>query len=156
MTSTAFAPTLEPAKVFSPEWAAGFIDGEGCIHIAKQTYPSEAGRKPIYRLRVCVSQNNREVLEHLLNGLGVHGNIYRVRRNLGQNRQSYNLVYDGRYALELLARIGRYLVRKLPEAQVAWSYWHWGAGGKRFGGKGVPADVVEFRERCYRKLQRMK
>lgn len=156
MTSPAFATTLEPSNVFSPEWAAGFIDGEGCIHIAKQTFPARTGRKPIYRLRVCISQNNREVLERILGGLGVHGNIYRVRRNLGQNRQNYSLVYDGRYALELLARVGRFLVRKFPEAQVAWNYWHQGAGGTRFGGKGVPADVVAFRERCYRKLQRMK
>lgn len=60
------------------------------------------------------------------------------------------------FALNCSPVSGATLCASCREAQVAWSYWHWGAGGTRFGGNGVPADVVEFRERCYRKLQRMK
>jgi hypothetical protein len=145
---------MAPRK--SVEWAAGFLDGEGCIHIVKQTYPASTGRKLIYRLRVCITQNNREVLEHFLDCLGVHGKIYRVRRTLGQNRQTYQLVYDGRFAIAMIGLVGPHLVRKLPEASVAWRYWVEGGGGRRFGRYGVPPDILDFRERCFRKLRRLK
>ena len=147
-------PSTKPR--FSVEWAAGFLDGEGCIHIAKQTFPARTGRKAIYRLRVCISQNNREVLEHFQEALGVHANLYRVARTPGQNRQNYQLVYDGRFALALIASVGPHLVRKRPEADVAMAYWFDGAGGVRFGCKGVPPEILSIRERCYRKLQRLK
>ena len=39
---------------FSLEWAAGFADGEACLHIAKQTYRSV--RSDTYRLSVRITQ----------------------------------------------------------------------------------------------------
>jgi hypothetical protein len=156
VATNAYSGSLWPNASPSVEWAAGFLDGEGCIHIAKQTFPAASRRKPIYRLRVCVTQNNREVLEHFRETLGVHGNLYRVARTAGQNRQNYVLIYDGRFALALISSVGPHLVRKRPEADVAMLYWFSGAGGVRFGSKGVPPDVLAIRERCYRKLQRLK
>lgn len=137
-------------------WAAGFLDGEGCIHIAKQTYPAESGRCPVYRLRVSITQNDLEALEVFRDRVGVHANLYRVARTLEHNRQNYQLIYDGRYALALLNSVTPYLVRKRAEALVAMKYWSEGQVGKRFGPRGLPAEVTEIRERCYRKLQRMK
>lgn len=141
---------------FSNAWAAGFADGEGCIHIARQTYKPGAGRSATYRLRFCITQNNREVLEHFLKGLGIHGRIYATRRTAGQNRQGYTLNYDGRHALALISKLALLLVRKRAEAHVALRFWHEGQAGTRFGKKGLPPEVLRFREWCYRKLQRLK
>ena len=151
-----YSASLSPQDPYAVAWAAGFLDGEGCIHIAKQTYPAETGRNPVYRLRICITQNNLEALEVFRERVGVHANLYRVARTLGQNRQNYQLVYDGRYALALLNSVAPHLVRKRAEAMVAMAYWAEGQVGKRFGSKGLPAEVTEIRERSYRKLQKLK
>ena len=40
-------------------WAAGIMDGEGCIHIARQKFGKNSGRRPVYRLRVQIAQTSR-------------------------------------------------------------------------------------------------
>ena len=71
-----FSTSYSLAQAVALAWAAGFTDGEGCIHISKQLQP---GRKsPTYRPRLDVSQNNREVLvrlreDHRRGRRSVHG-----------------------------------------------------------------------------------
>ena len=48
-------------------WAAGFVDGEGCIRIAKRKNPSN----PVYSLEITISQNCIETLEHFKEVLGI-------------------------------------------------------------------------------------
>lgn len=38
-------------------WAAGILDGEGCISITRQTW-GETGRRPNFRMRVDIAQND--------------------------------------------------------------------------------------------------
>lgn len=144
-----------PSPAFNLHWAAGFADGEGCIHVAKQRYKDPA-RKTTYRLRLCIEQNNREVLAHFLNGLGVHGVIYDKKRLLGHNRQVYRLNYDGKHALQVIAALLPMLVRKRLEAQVALDFWTQGKASKRFGRRGLPAAIAAIRERLYLKLRKLK
>ena len=67
MTSTSLA-----LPSFDLNWASGFADGESCIHIAKQTY-KDLRRKATYRLRMCIEQNDLQVLEHFLRGMKALG-----------------------------------------------------------------------------------
>lgn len=127
--------TLATPLHFSDAWAAGFADGEGCIHIARQTYKPDAGRSTTYRLRFCITQNNREVLEHFLKGLGIHGRIYATRRTAGQNRQAYTLNYDGRHALALVSKLALLLVRERAEANVPCGFGTKDWPGRALGGK---------------------
>ncbi len=75
-----FSTSYSLAQAVALAWAAGFTDGEGCIHISKQLQP---GRKsPTYRPRLDVSQNNREVLVRLREIIGEdagckHGELQR-------------------------------------------------------------------------------
>lgn len=144
-----------PSPAFNLHWAAGFADGESCIHVAKQRY-KDAGRKTTYRLRLCIEQNDRQVLAHFLNGLGVHGVIYDKKRLIGHNRQVYRLNYDGKHALQAIAVLLPMLVRKRAEAQVALDFWTQGKGGERFGRRGLPASIAAIRERLYQKLRKLK
>jgi hypothetical protein len=139
-------------------WAAGFIDGEGCIHIMKQKYFSgERGEvKYSHILRVNIAQNNLEVLEHLREVLGLHANIHKLKRTIGTNRQGYTLNYGSSHAYELVKLIKPYLVRKLPEAEAALAFWKEGKLDMRTGRKSLPQKIWDIRERWYRKLQRMK
>jgi hypothetical protein len=141
--------------VFSYAWASGFADGEACFHIAKQRYKDPA-RKTTYRLRLCIEQNDFEVLEHFRVGLGVHGVIYDKKREISHNKQVYRLNYDGKHALQAIAALLPMLVRKRAEAQVAVAFWTQGMAGSRFGRNGLPAGIAAIRERFYWKLRKLK
>ena len=58
-------PPLVPVPVIpnlDHAWAAGFIDGEGCVRIAKHSAKDRVN--PIYNLHLAISQNRRDTLEH--------------------------------------------------------------------------------------------
>jgi hypothetical protein len=140
---------------FSLAWAAGFADGEGCIHVARQIY-RDPRRRPTYRLRFSIAQNNREVLEHFQRGLDIAaGALYASRRVVAHNRQMYTLNYDGRHAMLVILLLLPHLVRKRPEAEAATAFWIEGRCGLRPGGV-LPADVLAARARLYRKLRNLK
>ena len=141
-------------QAFSIEWAAGFLDGEGCIHIARQTYRGK--RRCTHVLRVYVVQANLEVLEHFRDGVGIDVRIYKVRRLTAHNKQVYTLNFQGKKALALIALLAPHLVRKREEAQVAMTYWVEGRVGFRPGPKGLPPELVAIRERLYLKLRSLK
>ncbi|WP_273150776.1 LAGLIDADG family homing endonuclease [Methylophaga thiooxydans] len=139
-------------------WAAGFIDGEGCIHIMKQKFNSGKNGEIKYShiLRVHIAQNNLEVLEYLREVLGLHGNIHKLRRTIDTNRQGYTLNYSSSHAFELVKLIKPYLIRKLPEAEAVVAFWKEGKLDMRTGRKSLPQKIWGIRERWYRKLKRMK
>ena len=60
-------------------WAAGMVDGDGCFHIAKQTFKSPArAHQPCYRARVTVSQSEKAVLERVQGILGQGGKLIAI------------------------------------------------------------------------------
>lgn len=165
-TDTAHPASLPAAKTragrrrranppFSLEWAAGFADGEGCICIVKQRY-DDPKRKLTYRLSFSISQNDRQVLEHFYEGLGIRGGIFDVGRIVQHNRQVYTLNYTGVNALKAIAMLQPHLIRKRLEAQTAVDYWQQGQGGKRPGRLGWPSAVIAIRERFYKKMKSLK
>lgn len=140
---------------FTLEWAAGFVDGEGCISIIKQRY-KDPTRKFTYRLCLSIQQNNLEVLEHLRDGLRITTGIYKVKRLPQHNRQIYTLNFTGKGALAVIIALYPYLVRKQPEAQTAMDYWRHGQCGKHPGPRGWSASVNAFRESCFKKMKALK
>ena len=134
-------------------WAAGMLDGDGCIAVIKQPFRN---RRPIYRLIVSIVQNCRQTLEHFRRCVGVDGVIYDVKRKLEHNKQVYTLNYSGPKALLVIQRLRAYLVRKRLEALVAISFCLNGQISRRFGPHGVPADVEAVRVAHYLKLRALK
>jgi hypothetical protein len=145
---------LELQNKINLAWAAGFIDGEGCIHIIRQPYGKD--RKINYRLRMHIAQANLEVLELLKEFIGVHGVIHKLRRGLSTNKQVYALHYDGRHALDAIERVKPYLIRKLYEAKAAKLFWEEGKLDLRTGRKPVPEDLMNIREKWCMKMQKLK
>jgi hypothetical protein len=135
-------------------WAAGFVDGEGCIHLAK--VKRTCGHLINYRLRLTVSQNCLTTLEHLKGLLGVAGYLTKTRRRLQHNKQIYSLIYDGRHAHDVIASLAPYLVRKRLEAQIALDFYTHGQPSLHPGPKGTPKAIWDYRRRCYDKLRRLK
>jgi hypothetical protein len=137
----------------SLSWAAGMLDGDGCVAIVKQTYPNRAST---YRLVVQVTQNCLQTLKHFRVCVGVPAPIHEVKRRIGHNRQVYALMYSGPKAVLVLQRLAAHLVRKRPEAEVALSFIEKGQVGRRFGGKGVPPAIEQIRISHYNKLRALK
>ena len=118
-------------------WAAGFLDGEGCIHISKQRYAGK--RTPTYRLGVHIAQNDRSVLEAFCQAVGLLAPIYPVKRASNHRKQCYTLNFNGHVALRLLRLLTGFLKRKQQEAQAAFAFWAEGGIGVPGNGQPVPA-----------------
>jgi hypothetical protein len=137
----------------SLSWAAGMLDGDGCVAIVKQTYPNRAST---YRLVVQVTQNCLQTLKHFRVCVGVPASIHEVKRRIGHNRQVYALMYSGPKAVLVLQRLAAHLVRKRPEAEVALSFIEKGQVGRRFGVRGVPPAIEQIRISHFNKLRALK
>ncbi len=140
-------------------WAAGFFDADGHIGAPTQKfgpYPNGRPRAPSMRLIAAITQNNREVLEEFLQIAGARGKIYPTKRNIGQNRQCYVLMYDGRHALEVIYLLRPHLRRKQYEADAAKELAIKGRLGMRPGAKGLPLAVKRARLAGQRKLRKLK
>jgi len=137
----------------SLEWAAGMLDGDGCIAIVKQPF---SNRRSIFRLIVSISQNCLQTLEHFQRCVNVPSIIYAVRRQIGHNKQVYTLNFTGPNAMRLVKLLHSYLVRKRQEAAVALSFCENGQISRRFGRHGVPPAVESIRVAHYKKLRALK
>ncbi len=142
------------AKETDLAWAAGLFDGDGCILISKQHQP---GRKnPTYRLTLSLVQNDYQTITYFKRLLALKSCLVTVPRTTGQNRNVYDLRYDGVHALRALQLLKPYLRRKQIEAVVAVEAWIHCAWGVLPGWRGLPPEVWKKRERYYKKLKALK
>jgi len=125
--------------------AAGFFDGEGCIHIARQTH-SGSRHGFIYRLVVSLSQNHLASLVDFQELVGVAGRIYPRDRQGTTNRDWYSLTYDGRSAEAVSATLQPFLLRKRQEALAALQFQQNCQIGTHFGPNGCPAHIWAQRD----------
>jgi hypothetical protein len=136
-------------------YLAGFIDGEGCISIVKQT--KKESRNPYYRLSLIVSQTNYEFLQHWQQLVG----IGKMNEKMYQTMASEHCAraWDWRVstgdAAELLESLLPYLRIKKTEAEIAIKFQR---GFQRSSGIGwqVPAEVIAEREAIYQQMHELK
>ncbi len=95
-------------------WAAGIIDGEGCISLYKSS-GTAAGRT--YVLRVMVGNTSLLMLKRLREILGV-GNIVVSRKAIGKYRPQWAWQASSKQAEAVLRLLEPYLVNKREEAIV--------------------------------------
>jgi len=150
--NNATSPDLQ--KLVELAWTAGFVDGEGCIHISKHKLASR--RNASYRLVLTVAQNHRGSLERVTKALAVPERIYTVKRSLGMNRDGYVLNVNDQDAHRALRTLLPFLGRKAPEAQVAITAYEDGQLNVHPGPKGHAPEIWKIREAARCKLQRMK
>lgn len=94
-------------------WAAGLFDGDGCVHISKQTQP---GRKhPTYRLCLSLVQNCITTAQRFQEILGLQAHLTAMQRTSKQNRVVYDVRFDGIHAFRALQLMQPDLFRKLIE-----------------------------------------
>jgi LAGLIDADG DNA endonuclease family protein len=154
VNTTSLKQTSELDEQLGMAWAAGFVDGEGCIHIIRQKYG--ANNRVSYRLRMHIAQNNYEVLVALRAYIGEHANIIPIKRTHSVNKQVYTLNFDGKHAYKAVMKLKPYLIRKQCEAQAANNFWIEGRVEERTGRNPVAPELMEIRNRWYKKMQKLK
>jgi hypothetical protein len=125
-------------------WAAGFIDGEGCINIAHKSTISRYGKKyNYYSLAVMVGQITPEPLLKLKEMFGGHirGPIIKENR-----RPSFMWSISSRNSADMLQKLLPYLIVKKSEALNALEFQKLTG---RVGVKGLSEETV-FKMKFYR------
>lgn len=144
----------ELSRRLSLAYCAGLFDGDGCITISKT---HTAGRKnPTYRLCLSLVQNCFVTIRRFQSVFDINSSIIDLPRTVQQNRQVYDLRYDGTNALQVLTLIRPYLVRKSAEADVAAQFIAQGQMSVHPGPKGTAPEIWKVREQHYRKLRALK
>jgi phage N-6-adenine-methyltransferase len=135
-------------------WAAGIIDGEGCIHIRRNAATETTRHKSdIYDLILKVTMTDEETVRRLQIVFGV-GTVT-VDENRGEgNRPAYSWTCRSAAASEVLQRVYPFLVTKRVEAMYALEFSL--LERARRGQKRVPAELMVERERYYSLLRDLK
>lgn len=147
------------ATVAELAYAAGFIDGEGCIHISERSaYWQHLGKKTRYTGffgAVKVSQNVKEPLEMLQRLFG--GNV-RLRDHPGKDNRRWNH-YEWEaprsVVADTLEAILPYLIVKHCEAELAIPFFRSLAGGFH-SGRRLTDEIREQRRSLIRGVKEAK
>jgi hypothetical protein len=121
-------------------YAAGLVDGEGCICLRRQYGPKVKGRANGYSLQITIANTK----EAMINWLYEHfGALYGVRKCV-RYRVMWEWYVCGRQSVQFVEALLPYLVVKREQAQVLIEYLQIGGYYKR--GQPFPPAVVERRE----------
>lgn len=162
MKHTSNKPSRKYGGIFQPmeatvaelAWAAGFIDGEGCISVVRQTYQKKTRRDYYIRLRLQVVQNDLASLQHLQMVLGVKSSINSIGWRPSQTRPIYTYLVDGRHVISALEKLEPFLYRKRHQALACFDLWREGKMGVRTSR--ISQEIWNIREYYLKRLQRMK
>ena len=135
-------------------WAAGLMDGEGCVHIARQTYPG-TGECKNYSLRVQVAQCSLAVLREFEWAVGLNGRISSPKPKRLQTRVCHYLSYSGMRALFVLERLREHLRRKREQADLAQRFRIDCQIHVHPGCRGMSAEVWRRRHWYYERMQEL-
>ena len=87
---------LETLRQVGYSWAAGFLDGEGSIGLAK--VKRNCGNRVNYRARVNVVQNCRETLQTFRDYVEENSVLTQLTHRESYSRPIFQLIYDGLHA----------------------------------------------------------
>jgi hypothetical protein len=135
-------------------YMAGIVDGEGCILIKKYNKIIKQNINPTYELNVVLSNCRPELLEYFKYYFG--GSIATVKNSAksSNQRDCYVWFLTTSLAEEFLKVIYPYLFLKKEEVKLALEFRK--TFKTYYGASGTPKFVVDFRETCYKELQKLK
>lgn len=130
-------------------WAAGFIDGEGCIFIRRNKYSENS---ICHDLGIQVTNTNRTPIDRLQKIFGL-GYIRIERKSNSKWRTAYRWVCRSNDAENVLRVIEPYLYNKREEARLGLEFQN---GPKTGKGYKILKTVLDKRQEQYLKMQELK
>ena len=135
-------------------WAAGFVDGEGCVRIARRN--PGPGKNLIYSLELTISQNTRSTLEHFQSIFpDIHGSLRLHDAGAHLRRPVFALNYRCAQCLALLLLLEPFLVRKKAEAQCGIEFAR-DVSFVRRGRTRHPPEQMALRETFFQRMTALK
>jgi intein-encoded DNA endonuclease-like protein len=132
----------------SPQYIAGFLDGEGCFSL---TWRGGNGQRRRLQAVIVVGSTNREVLEKIRETLHV-GSIYEKRRKTKGGRTFYTLFISGNDALRQIIPIFLpYMVVKKHQAELLLEYVSIHKNGSRW----KPVEYSKRELEIYEELRKL-
>lgn len=95
-------------------YIAGFIDGEGCLHIGKRK-SGGIHKTNGYFIKITISNTNLSILEWIKSIYG--GHIQKIKKG-GKCKDGYQLHFNTQCAINLLDDIQPYLRIKIEQANI--------------------------------------
>lgn len=139
-------------------WAAGVVDGEGCLHITN-TAPAKSARTLTrqYNLHLRIAMCHRPTLDRLQAIFG-SGSVHEVTRSNAQHSQAWVLSLTSWKALDAIQMMRPYLVTKADEADIAISFMQLPRAprGGRNGSRKTPPEIVAQRHELWDRMRRAK
>lgn len=137
----------------SPEYLAGFFDGEGCIDCQRMYVKNSQTFYVRPRVRISQAVSGRAVLDKLHT---VYGGTLKLRKGSNPNQQEYISweFLDRKGMLLLLNTMLPHLIVKREQAELA-IWWLENAAGL-YSGKGIRPKMEEARKTFSERLMSMK
>jgi hypothetical protein len=144
-------------KIANIAWAAGIIDGEGCLCVTRTAPGLSDRRSPHYRIILKVTMGHRETIDRLASIFKDGTRQNHVARSDRVNA-SYSWICQARQVERVLAIVRPYLFTKAAEAAVAERFLKVRSGlvGGRNGNPKLAAKMEREREVLYWELRKLK
>ncbi len=120
----------------SSQYAAGIIDGEGCI--------SFSGLDTRKQLTLSVSNRNKEMLEALRETYG--GKIYEIKSKSDKHSAYYNWVISCGLAADVLRDVLPHMIVKFRQAELALIFQSTVRPTPRGAPRSLPQEIVSKRK----------
>jgi len=129
-------------------YAAGIIDGEGCIYIDRFFDKRKKHNNPNYVLRIRVAMTDFEVPEWLEDKFG--GVIYLIKKDNVKHRDQCAWSLNGRNAAEFLKKIETYTKIKLKQIKIGLEFEKLRFDNipkkGRYGFLSIPPEILTLKE----------
>lgn len=132
-------------------YAAGFIDGEGCITILAQH--KQRMRNRSYSLRIQITQVDPAPLIRLQ---ALFGGKLRARSRPKAQRTQYDLVLNDKQAVKVLQLIRPYLIVKAEQADIALEFDKFRFQLGQVGRGGLSDETLDWYETYKIEISRLK
>jgi len=134
-------------------YAAGLIDGEGCVTVVRHQRKKRPRRdmRPVFS----VSQNDQQVLKRLQMTLGAHSDVHPGKKTIKTNRTPCNFIVSSAPHI-IHSLCGVYELLDVKKTQVEALFRFHVEGRQWKFGRGTPPVVLKRRMYWYKRLIKMK
>ena len=137
----------------TPEYIAGFLDGEGsfCINTGNRKAKRGGKKYPYYKVCVQVTSTQREIMDILQARYG--GSYSAAKDQRPQNKPSWHWTVAHQQARKVVEEVLPHLILKKAQAQVLMEYFS--TILHRSPGKPLPSDIQRRRDELWGNLRRL-
>ena len=144
-------PWCEMSKI-DYAYAAGIIDGEGCICITDASPTNKGGQS--WKISVEVSVCSKQMIDKMVGILGGRCRLLAVRPCM--HYVQYRWTLYGKKAYDALKKVKPYLTEKKTQADLAINFYIHQSRCKYYAGKKLSKEIISKRKAMQQRLKESK